>query len=76
MLTGATTFTFTGAVDGQVITVKVAQTGTNTYTVAWPSAKWHAGTAPTMTISAATADVTTMIDYGGTYYGNSVQDMR
>jgi hypothetical protein len=76
VLTGSTTFTFTGAVDGQTIVVQVAQTGTNSYTVAWPAAKWHSATAPTMTAGSATSDVTTFVNYGGTYYGNSVQDLH
>jgi hypothetical protein len=75
-LTGSTVFTFSNVVDGKNIVVKVAQTGTNSYTVTWPSTKWHSGTPPTMTSGSATEDVTTIINYGGTYYGNSVQDLH
>jgi hypothetical protein len=76
VLTGSTVFTFSGATNGQTIVVRVGQTGTNSYTVTWPTTKWHSATAPTMTAGSATEDMTTIINYGGTYYGNSVQDMH
>jgi hypothetical protein len=76
ILTGATTFTFSNAVDGRTIVVQVFQTGTNTYTVTWPAMKWVAATAPTMTISAATSDVTTIIDMNANLLGNSVQNVH
>lgn len=75
-LTGNTTFTFSGATSGQTIVVDVAQTGTNSYTVTWPSAKWAGGTAPTMTAGAATSDVTTILNLAGTYKASSVQDIK
>lgn len=76
VLTGNTTFTFSNAVDGQTIVVDVAQTGTNTYTVTWPSMKWPAGTAPTMTTGAATSDITTIVDVNGTFKGVSAQNVK
>lgn len=75
-LTGNTTFTFSNATDGQTIVVDVAQTGTNTFTVTWPSAKWVGGTAPTMTTGAATDDITTFVDFNAVFKGNSVQNVK
>lgn len=76
VLTGNTTFTFSNGTDGQTIIVDVAQTGTNTFTVTWPSMKWPGGVAPTMTTGAATSDITTIVDYNAVFKGNSVQNVK
>lgn len=76
VLTGSTTFTFSNASEGQTITVDVAQTGTNTFTVTWPTMKWPTGVAPTMTTGAATSDITTIIDFNSVYKGSSVQNVK
>lgn len=76
VLTGNTTFTFSGATSGQNILVDVAQTGTNSFTVTWPTAKWPLGTAPTMTAGAAASDATSFYDLGGTFKGSSVQNLK
>lgn len=76
ILTGNTTFTFSGATSGQNILVDVAQTGTNSFTVTWPTAKWPAGTAPIMTAGAAASDATSFYDLGGTFKGSSVQNLK
>jgi hypothetical protein len=75
-LTGNTTFTFSNATSGQTIIIDVAQTGTNTFTVTWPTMKWPAGTMPTMTTGAATSDITTVIDLAGTFKGVSQQNVK
>jgi len=74
-LSANTTFTFTGAVDGQIITVTLLNTASN-YTVTWPTIKWTGGTAPTMT-TGAKYDVYT-IYYNATasaYFGSYVQNL-
>ena len=73
-LSANTTFTFSNAVDGQVITICLLNTTSN-YTVTWPSMKWAGGTAPTMT-TGAHYDVYT-IYYNATagyYFGSYVQN--
>jgi len=75
-LTGNTTFTFSNATAGQFITVDVAQTGTNSYTVTWPSAKWSGGSAPVMTAGAATSDITTIWYVNSLYKGSSNQNVK
>lgn len=75
-LTGNTTFTFSNAASGQTITVRVYQTGTNSYTVTWPTASWAANTAPTMTVGKAAHDTTTFQYVNSTYDGSSVQAMQ
>jgi hypothetical protein len=76
VLTGNTTFTFSNGTDGQTIIVDVAQTGTNTFTVTWPTMKWSGGVAPTMTTGAATDDITTIVDFNAVFKGNSVQNVK
>ena len=75
-LTGNTTFTFSNAVAGQVITVQVIQTGTNSYTSTWPSAKWPGGTAPVQTAGAAAHDDTTFLYINSAYDGSSIQNLK
>jgi len=68
-----TTFTFTGAVSGQTIVVRLTNTASN-YTVAWPIVKWAGGSAPTMT-TGAKSDIYTFIYDGTDYFGSAVQNM-
>lgn len=75
-LTGNTTFTFSNAVAGQNITARVYQTGTNSFTVTWPTVSWTANTPPVMTTGAAAHDTTTLIYANGTYDGSSVQNLK
>jgi hypothetical protein len=72
-LSANTTFTFTGAVAGQTIIVRLTNTASN-YTVTWPTVKWAGGAAPVMTVGAKD-DVYTFIYDGSTYYGSYIQDM-
>jgi len=69
-----TTFTFSNAVDGQVITICLLNTTSN-YTVTWPTIKWAGGTAPTMT-TGAKYDVYTIYYNAtvGAYFGSYVQN--
>lgn len=69
-----TTFTFSNAVDGQVITICLLNTTSN-YTVTWPTIKWSGGTAPTMT-TGAHYDVYTIYYNStvGAYFGSYVQN--
>ncbi len=72
-LGAATTFTFTGATAGQTIIVALLNTGSN-WSVTWPSVKWTAATAPTMSPGAVT-DIYTFVFDGTSYYGSAVQNM-
>jgi hypothetical protein len=66
------TISFSGAISGQTIIVRLTNTSSN-YTVTWPSMKWPNGSAPTQTIGAHT-DVYTIFYDGTNYYGNAVQN--
>ena len=68
-----TTFTFTGAVSGQTIVVRLTNTASN-FTVTWPAVRWTGGVAPTMTIGAF-SDVYTFIYDGSNFYGAAVQNL-
>lgn len=67
-----TTFTFSGAADGQTIVVAVTNTASN-YTVTWPTVSWSGGAAPTQTVGAKT-DVYTFAKIGSVIYGSAVQN--
>ena len=73
-LAANTTFTFSNAQDGQVITICLLNTTSN-YTVTWPTIKWAGGTAPTMTVGAK-YDVYTIYYNAtvGAYFGSYVQN--
>ncbi len=76
-LTGNTTFTFSNApAGGQTIVIRVLQTGTNTYTVTWPSMGWPGAVAPIMTGSLATRDTYTIIYMNSIYDGSYVQNIH
>lgn len=75
-LIGNVTFTFSNASSGQTILVDVAQTGTNTFTVTWPTMKWPAAITPTMTSGVAASDAYTIYDLAGTYKGSAVQNIQ
>ena len=75
-LSANTTFTFSNAIAGQNIIVRLTNTASN-YTVTWPASgtlKWSTGVAPTMTTGAKT-DVYTFFYDGTLYYGSAVQNM-
>lgn len=68
-----TTFTFSNAVAGQCIIIRLTNTASN-YTVTWPTMKWAGGSAPTMTVGAK-SDIYTIIYDGTDYFGSYVQDL-
>lgn len=75
-LTGNCTFTFTApSVDTNNwvrLVLVLAQDGTGSRTVTWPSSvKWPAGTAPTLTTTASKADIITLLYNGTVYFGAS-----
>jgi len=81
-LTSATaaTISFSGAVDGQVITIAIHQPASGTATtVSWSGVstiKWSGGTAPTQTATLSKTDVYTIYynATAGAYYGSYVQN--
>lgn len=72
-LSANTTFTFTNAVAGQSIVVRLTNTASN-YTVTWPTTRWVGGSAPTMTVGAKN-DVYTFYYDGVSFYGSYLQDL-
>ena len=68
-LTGNRTFTFSGAAAGQTITIFLTQDGTGTRTVTWPTIRWPAATAPTLTTTAGKADIISIMYDGSQYWG-------
>jgi hypothetical protein len=65
--TGNVTLTFSNAVAGAALAVKVVQ-GATPYNVVWPaSVKWPNGTAPTISTTSGAMDLVTFF-YDGTYY--------
>ncbi len=73
-LSANTTFTFSNAIAGQNIVVRLTNTASN-YTVTWPTVRWSGGVAPVMTVGAK-SDVYTFFYDGSNYYGSAVQDMN
>jgi hypothetical protein len=69
-ISGSTTFTFSNAVAGQWITVKVAAAGANT--VAWPTVTWAGGSTPTQT--STKSDFYSFYYDGTTYWGSARQN--
>jgi hypothetical protein len=67
------TLTFSNAVAGQTIVIRLTNTASN-YTVTWPTIRWSGGTAPTMS-PGAVSDIYTIIYDGTNYYGAAVQNM-
>ena len=67
------TISFLNAISGQTIVVRITNTSSN-YTVIWPTVRWPAGTAPTMS-AGAVSDVYTVLYDGSNYYGSYVQDL-
>jgi hypothetical protein len=74
-LTANTIFTFSNAYSGGTIVVRVYQTGTNAFTVTWPTISWRGGSAPTMTTGTAAHDTTTIDYQNSTYDGSSLQNI-
>lgn len=70
-LTGNTTFTFAGTTEGYEIEV-VLYSGAGGFTVTWPTVKWVAATAPTMTATAARWDIYRFRYYNSILFGEVV----
>jgi hypothetical protein len=73
-LSANTTFTFSNAQDGQVITVTLLNTTSN-YTVTWPTITWSGGTPPTM-VTGANYEVFTIYynATAGVYFGSYISN--
>ena len=73
-LTGNVTLTFSGATNGVgcSMTVYIAQDGTGSRTITWPTIKWAGGVAPTASTAASAIDIYTFftMDGGTTWFGN------
>jgi hypothetical protein len=67
---GASVFTFSNAVSGAVIVVRVTGAAS---TLTWPAVRWAGGAAPVQT--AAGNDVYTFVHDGANIYGSVVQNM-
>lgn len=79
-LTANTTYTFSGQVSGDIIVVRLLQTGSNTFTVTWPSgvcwtggASFCTGTPPVMT-TGSHADIYTFVYDGTNIFGTPTQN--
>lgn len=72
-LAANSTFTFSNAVDGETIIVKITNTASN-YTVTWPTVSWAGSVAPTQTVGAK-VDVYTFVKIGSTIFGSAVQNL-
>lgn len=61
-LTAACTFTFPTPTTGRSFTLVLIQGGTGSYTASWPgTAKWPAGTAPTLSTAVGKVDYLTFV---------------
>lgn len=70
---GTNVLTFSNGVAGQSYKLVVKQGSTGSDLVTWPAAvKWPAGTAPTLTLTAAKSDVFEFKFDGTDYIGNTV----
>lgn len=63
------TFTFAGVIAGRSLTLFLTQDGTGSRTVTWPTVKWAANTAPTLTTTASKTDVVSFYYDGSSYWG-------
>lgn len=67
-LTDNVTLTFSGAVDGQSLTLFVKQ-NVGSKAITWPTISWPSATAPTLTTAAGKTDIISLVYIGGVYYG-------
>ena len=77
-LNSACTVSFSNAVDGQTVLIKILQASSTSYTVTWPTIKWANGSAPVQSSSTSVTD-TYSINYDGivsSYFGAYVQNMK
>ena len=71
-LTASRTWTFANPVSGARYVIVLAQGGSGSYTVTWPTIKWAGGSAPTLTTTVGKKDVVTLIYDGTDYIGAAV----
>lgn len=71
-LTANCTFTINNPISGTIYTLVLTQDGTGSRTVTWPATvHWPGGVAPTLTTTAARADIITLLWNGASYLGSS-----
>jgi hypothetical protein len=69
-MTSSCTFSFSGALVGQTVTLFLVQGGSGSYTATWPgTVKWPASTAPTLTTTVGKTDILTFFYDGSNYWG-------
>ena len=68
-LTANKTLTFTGAVAQQSITLIIRQDATGSRIITWPTMRWPAATAPTLTTTANKVDIISVYYDGSDYFG-------
>lgn len=67
-LTANCTLTFPAAAAGASFTLLLRQDATGSRTVTWPSVKWAAATAPTLTTAASGVDVLAFVCVDGVHW--------
>lgn len=68
-LNDSPTLTFTAPDGACHLQLKVVQDGTGSRTITWPTMKWSAGVAPTLSTGAADEDIISIWYDGSSYYG-------
>lgn len=68
-LAGNRTFTFANPLTGGSYIFIIVQDGTGSRTVTWPTMKWPAAVAPTLSAGAAAIDIIGVLYDGTNYYG-------
>ena len=72
-MTGNCTFTMPTATAGKSFILICTQDGTGSRTATFTSVKWPAGTAPTLTTTAAGIDIISFVANGTSWFGNAAQ---
>lgn len=66
-ITASTTLAYAGAIQGQILTLRIVENGTGGYSITLPTSKWPGGGAGTFTTTANAINVLTVL-YDGTNY--------
>jgi hypothetical protein len=64
------TITFSNPVEGEVYRLLIIQTGGSKTITTWPTIKWAAGSAPTLTITDGKTDIVTLLYANSIYYAD------
>jgi hypothetical protein len=64
------TITFSNPVEGEVYRLVIIQNGGSKTITTWPTIKWAAGSAPTLTITDGKIDIVTLLYVNSTYYAD------